>query len=654
MANIEDTLVRYKEKLENHLLYDLEIPVFISPRFIRKNGSTGTITPKRLLQKKRGIAIIGEPGFGKSVAQIHLAKAVTKEKNSKSIPLFIRNDITDFSTDQKNTSNGGIIKHILDYVRDRFKGFLGADNASSVLKKLVQERRLIIFIDGIDEINIALMRKSGKGIVYYLEQIMMQIPGLSDCQFIVSCRKNRFEDCKLSMWNNWYELEPWSESKIMRYFKKHEEITKILENSEARNSLLDLFRVPLFCFLTYRLVKGPTNFLNEPVDGKKMIYLLPKETTYLYTRYLTKSIFKRVGVEDTEKLLDALSILAPKISESNCKDNEILEVFQDYFKINIQKAKEIYSKLVDLGIIYREDILAYVSFSHESYKEYFVAYHIFKLLKSFKERKNAFIRMSEMTEEGKRWLDGIGTVLPNIGTYSFLRHLSSGYIHTRLQFPREKGLNLSDILEILQVALNRYEIDLNGKKRLPDEIKNIFIVLLQLIRGYLYQEKNDSNIKSYISDLADSIKMTLGMCCKKKDIILRREAAATLAGIDLTELKKVIDHMIGDADSYDYHRTFISKVWGVVENDTEAIRNASKIAWEIILSDEGHRPKLRMLNIFSLAQFSNLQEDIHRLEKLKSNLEERGEPEHTDYQFLTRVIGESINRINERIKLGQK
>jgi hypothetical protein len=113
--------------------------------------------------------------------------------------------------------------------------------------------------------------------------------------------------------------------------------------------------------------------------------------------------------------------------------------------------------------------------------------------------------------------------------------------------------------------------------------------------------------------------------------------------------------MIKDTDAYASHQAFMYKVWGVVKNDEDSVRNASKTAWEIIESNEGHRPKLRILNIFSLAQFSNLQDDITRLERLKKNNLEKKEKYGQAYdEYLTEVIDQSIKLIKKRINQGIK
>jgi hypothetical protein len=650
MEYIDEILSRYKRNLDNYLNYNPKIPSLITPKFIPRNGSKKAITPKQLIQSNEGIAIIGDTGCGKSVAQTFLAKFLLKKENEKRIPLFIKDEIKYALNNQKEKNIGNIITHIFDKF-NRFIDTKNSNHASEVLKKLAEESRLVIFIDGIDEIDRTLKSKSGDGIVFYLNQVIMKLPYLSRCQFIVSSRKNRYEDCKMEMWNNKYEPIHWDKKRIFQYFNISPEIIAIFTSTRKKKTLLNLFRLPMFCYLTYQLVKGQSDFLNEEVDQKRMEEVLPAEHTYLYTRFLTKSWLRRDAVKDKEVLLEALSFLAPKISGHYTGEDEIWSSFQEYFGIELNKAKEIYSGLVDAGIILREDDKDYVKFSHESYREYFVAYRIFKLLISFKERKNEFFKdVGNLTEKGRSFFDEIGSVLPTVEIYTFLRDLSSGYIHTRKQFPGKRGLKFYDVLVILDVALRGYEQDLK-KRKAPDEIKNIFIVLLQLIRGYLYR-KSDDKIASNIDESLDKIKATLQTCCRKEDIILRREAAATLAGLDnRSELEKVIADMIDNKDFYNYHRSFIYKVWGVVEGDQDKIRNASRTAWEIINSNEGHRPKLKILNIFSLAQFSNQQNDIYKLEELKKENEKKKRENNQEYdEFLNWVIDESIKLIERRIK----
>lgn len=619
------------------------VPEFITPKFLSQSGSQRTISPKDLIKNTSGIAIIGDPGSGKSVAMTHLAMLLLSTTNEMRIPLFLTKEIEHYLDDQKEKN----IEDIFIYFFNEFNKHLSTGNshhAREVFEKLIDEERLVVFIDGIDEIDRSLKSKGGRdGIVSYLFHIFGTHQGLQRCQFIISSRINRYEECKMREWDNRYEPVLWDEKTIKIYFGKASGIKKILKTTSDRKTLLGLFQLPMFCFLTYQLSERKSNFLTESVGPKRMMDVLPDEPTYLYTRFLTKSWFQRDAVRDTEKLKEALALLGLKIPRFSSTRDQVLKDFEKHFGIGRPQAESIYGTLVDAGIIRGETQADYVKFSHESYSEYFAAYGIFTLLQSFKKNteRNSNNPGNNLAKKKKSIFDSIGYVLPTVEIYSFLRDLSSGYIHTRKEFPGGTGLRLEDVLIILQEALRKYQQELMGNKRVTDETKNLFIVLLQMIRGYLYRAETDDEIKSNIEESLEDIKKTLQDCCSKKDIILRREAAATLAGLDDgEELKKVIKMMLKDNDSYNYHKSFVSRVWGVVEGDQHAKNNARKKAWEIIKSKKGHRPKLKILNIFSLAQFSNHKDDISALEKIKNE---------TEPSDLTSTIDEAIKLIRKNI-----
>jgi hypothetical protein len=650
-------VIDYRANLKAHLLIHLEEighrsqDKLVAPRFSPVSSSEETVAQRigveALSGVRQNLAITGPAGSGKSIALVQLLLAIM-ERHPQRVPILVLPDDVKLMIGKRSEWTVSEVEECLftSFRRVPLSSPMNEEDAKAALRVWLDESRLIFAIDAIDEIDLLFdSSKQSGGFSVLLSSLLLQDEDYRKSQFAVTARTNRYYSARIGPWPR-YELREWQLPQLEAYFKAKPSLFAAVSGSKKLQALLSR---PIMCYFMDYLGE---QWLDERVSFNPLLPrygdLIVSEPTFLYTRFIAHSLVERENLDERAvELLGSISKevflgrLLTRTDAIELIESEIEEARGTQEGEDVKTISEhILNSFVGSTLIYRiSSENPYIRFMHESYLEYSVAYWLNRLISRFEENSISSIE-GRLRPTDITFFAAVGGVKPTESIYSYLRDLSCGFLHrhhyTNLTVDSSKLIRLMSAFQS-----HYYEISSSIG---VDRIENATTMLMQLLRGFLYNANRDNILQSQVSTHSEACKEMLTRFCAIDNIIVRSEAAVTLVGFGVRqELEELLSLMMADMVAFEQRKEHIRQIWGFDKYDRDSMDRARQIAWKIINSEQGFRPALRPLNVFQLAQFSDNEEDIDALLKLQER--ERSKSSESRDDFLIQMIDYSVKLI---------
>jgi len=200
--------VNILEEISSQQILDISDLNALKPEDVDRFG-VGKITDSQIpgmkaVEKYSKLRVLGKPGSGKSTFLRHLAIQCNRQTLAASqVPIFIT--LREFANSYQNDSHTGLI----DYIHQEF---ISTDISQiGILKKLLQEGRVLLLIDGMDEVSHA-----EEPVI--LNEIRRFIEKYHQNQFVASCR-TATQRLSLKGFTD-VEMAPFTEAQIITFSQK--------------------------------------------------------------------------------------------------------------------------------------------------------------------------------------------------------------------------------------------------------------------------------------------------------------------------------------------------------------------------------------------------------------------------------------------------
>jgi hypothetical protein len=315
---------------------------------------------KRLMSADQPLILLGDPGMGKSLTLQRAARLIAAKESTRIFPrvcLFIR--LGGFQLSPDHT--------VWDYVKESTRKRW--PNLLPYLDDLAASGRLMIFFDGMDEMNRARYYEYTKALSVFARSVNERIKTLFSCR--ITDFSPAFEHYRLVLLPFTYKL-------IFRYFDKHMKGlqlklgTELLSARQLARKLIDTdlpvqATNPFVLWLLYRFIQEKES--------------LPESRVQLLEHFNQSNYVRKMGSEGgpaaMNKAFDVWGRIAYEITERN-KGTQIqvgdLESFLKPDELSaVQEGKQC-------GVL--EEALDWdppvIQFQHHRFQEYFTALHLFK------------------------------------------------------------------------------------------------------------------------------------------------------------------------------------------------------------------------------------------------------------------------------------
>lgn len=393
--------------------------------------------------RNKHVLIEGGPGQGKS---LFLRKVCINEaKNSSYIPIFV---------EFRNLKFESTLREELIFAINE----LGVSLDSSIFEHLALSGKIILFLDGFDEIP----NDKRSKIARELENIARAFP---DLRIVVTSRPDSGMGSSVYFYK--LKIDPMS-LPIQIEFIEH--IYKSKQQSESINSILnsstflsDVTTSPLLLTLfsiTYNARQFKPDSLSEFYS-----LIFP---TMLYRHDRMKVGFERYrssGLTDyqMQRLFDSLSFLSLNDNHTRFSANKFRKYLEDASKIerlseNLEDA--LISDISDITALIVRDGFDYYSYTHKSIQEYFSAAFIYRLSES---KKSKFYKMViDNIHEFRKW-QNVLSFLNTIDERNYTKYFLIPYKrHTLcLNLNGNVSINYNSLLTLIGRD-SRIKVDENG------------------------------------------------------------------------------------------------------------------------------------------------------------------------------------------------
>ena len=315
----------------------IERQVFSKENEEKKEHSLDT-----LVNTKR-VLLLGDAGFGKTYESINLLRSICKaESYGALLPVYL--PLTELGT-VYNSISEGIVQKIRPYC---------SGSTEEIIKEWVDDGKLVLILDGIDDITKADYRTK---FFVELKQLGEQY---DSCYFFVTSRLNRYHG-GLDEYSSYY-LTELSDTTIL---------TKLREDgisTDIPRSYYQLFKNPLFLKAGLAVLKKNTQLVqfNRSTLLEKLIELLYGEWD------------QKKGIVTTKPLCCAeIILLIGNLSyqKFNQASYRLIEFEQRIVSLTAShNNNNILGAILSSGIFRIADK---ITFTHKLFKEYCVAYYLF-------------------------------------------------------------------------------------------------------------------------------------------------------------------------------------------------------------------------------------------------------------------------------------
>lgn len=332
-------------KINKNILEDI---TFID-RKIQDVEHRRDINTEDILYDKNNYIILSEPGGGKTSVIKSLCYHVTNDSHKK-IPIIL--NLKGYELNFNNIIDG-ILK-----ILSRYNENLGRDEVNDLINK----GELIIFLDGLDEVK-------QSSYIKCVSEIKDLLTYNNKSKYILTCRSSRynkeFEDILKEL-----ELKEFNEQEIRKYLFGD---SNNIYMGRLDKRVLKIIRNPLLLSIFYSIIKTNSSYK-------------PKSRVDLYNEFLQTLIYKWNKKEGKSTISRFMKIelqniftqIAYKTFEMNDFREEFLyDLIYDLCK-DKSKVEEVFDYILNIGVL--ESVNDIVWFKHKTYKEYFMARYIMKLM----------------------------------------------------------------------------------------------------------------------------------------------------------------------------------------------------------------------------------------------------------------------------------
>lgn len=307
------------------------------------------VNTEDILYDKNHYIVLSEPGGGKTSVIKSLCYQVTNDRHKK-IPIILnlKGYELNFST---------IIDGILK-ILSRYNENLGINEVND----LINRGELIIFLDGLDEVK-------QSSYIKCISEIKDLLTYNNKSKYILTCRSSRYNK-EFEYILKELELKEFNEHEIRKYlFGDSNNI--YMERLDKR--VLRIIRNPLLLSIFYSIIK--TNSAYKP-----------KSRVDLYNEFLQTLIYKWNKKEGKSTISRFMKIELQNIFTQIAYKTYEMDDFREEFLYDLiydlckdkSKVEEIFDYILNIGVL--ESVNDIVWFKHKTYKEYFMARYIMKLM----------------------------------------------------------------------------------------------------------------------------------------------------------------------------------------------------------------------------------------------------------------------------------
>ncbi|MBD2159399.1 NACHT domain-containing NTPase [Limnothrix sp. FACHB-1083] len=330
------------------------------------------ISSLEAVKKHKALIVWGKPGAGKSTFLKHLVTACLDEEIlSDHIPIFLELKTWTESPGQPN---------FLDFIARQWSDW-GIANSDIVLNQLLKSGKILVLLDGLDEVLEAHTNRAIREIESWVERFP-EIHIVATCR--IAAKEYIFEDFTE------VEIADFSNSQIQQFvinwFEHHQDLSKanqFLENLRSNQSILELSSNPLLltllCLIFIESGNFPTNRAKLYEEG---VDLLLKKWD-LKRKIQRDQVYKNLSVDRKKNLLSRLA-LATFQEGAYFFDQGVAEEWITKYIHDLPDAKydpeisQLDGEAVLRSIVAQHGLLVEQScgiyaFSHLTFHEYFAA-----------------------------------------------------------------------------------------------------------------------------------------------------------------------------------------------------------------------------------------------------------------------------------------
>lgn len=326
-------------------------------------------------KEKQYLMVLGSPGSGKSTFLRRIGLEALKGSKGNyqhgCLPVFV---------ELKRFNNSDI--SLENFIIEEFKP-CGFPNQEELAQKLLQQGKLLILLDGLDEIP-------SENLNVAISQIQDFVDKYHKNRFIISCRTaayrsgfRRFSDVTIAEFdntqienfiNNWFGSE---QDKQAGTAKKCWEILQRDENQAAKELGQTPLLLTFLCLIYDRSQKFPDN---RSVLYRKALRILLEEWAS-EKRILRDEIYSGLHTELEEILLSEIAHKGFQADRLFFEEREIIQDIKSFLAGNLNAPQNLDGKAVLDAIAVQQGILVeraedIYSFSHLTLQEYLTAQYI--------------------------------------------------------------------------------------------------------------------------------------------------------------------------------------------------------------------------------------------------------------------------------------
>jgi len=327
------------------------------------------LLPEDALVKFRRIAVLGDPGGGKTTMERYLALKMAKQVEPK-LPYFpIYVELGRFVESGKND--------LLDFIADDLDDRYGFPNARPYLEQQLLDGKAALLLDGLDEVVGGATQTEAQAIYKQVaDEINRLATRFSQISIVITCRKagwrgglKQFQTLEVLDFS-WEQIQEF----VNRWFDSNPTKAEGLRTALAENLRMQM------------LAANPLILSLIAIVYQKDLEL-PERRAQLYNRCLevllqewdSRRNIKRFSQFTTDRKRDLLEEVAWHFQKSGKRyfsEDELLEVIADFLPtINIPREdnKAILEEIAAQYGLLKEQAHGWYGFGHLTFQEYFAA-----------------------------------------------------------------------------------------------------------------------------------------------------------------------------------------------------------------------------------------------------------------------------------------
>ncbi len=354
----------------------LEMSVVYVPLKVKGNSRHDLVDAASIFAAHQRVVILGLPGSGKSMLFRNLAFSYSRRARAElfnSIPVLLE-------LNRLNDSELTLLEHLVDIFR--INGF---PRAHQFVTGALDEGRLVVLLDGLDEVN-TLKRDA---VVQAIKDFLSEH---ESARVAVTCRTQVYRDQLADVADMTLEVVEFSDQQINHYLQAWQRqmpsgksIEQLLETLRKTPNIMALARNPLLLTIVAFLYTRP-------------MFVLPQSRTQFYSEAVKALFAPKPGVpqrfEESDKklVLQHLALINQDRSAENVQDRrsidrttvlkEVGRVLRDLNQEEKDAAQIVDEIVARTGLLLAIDGGTAYQFAHLTLQEYFAA----KALQPFPER----------------------------------------------------------------------------------------------------------------------------------------------------------------------------------------------------------------------------------------------------------------------------